>query len=144
MHMAASVRETPAAYTSNNSTALELNWNKNNSQVSYRNQIFNLETQHVLSSQTFQRWSLFTIRFCRLDIRQDSAFATGNGYPKTAFKREPYTDPDIPNAFIDISTIQTFGKSCTLRNYSFLFSEASFQSFLCHDPESVYVVISVL
>jgi len=51
---------------------------------------------------------------CRLDIRQDSEFATGYGYPKTAFKGEPDTDPDIRNAFIDISRIQTFGKSCTL------------------------------
>jgi len=25
----------------------------------------------------------------RLDIRQDSEFATGYGYPKTIFKREP-------------------------------------------------------
>jgi len=46
---------------------------------------------------------------CRLDIRQNSEFATGYGYPKTAFKREPDTDPDIRNAFI--SRIQTFGKS---------------------------------
>jgi len=29
---------------------------------------------------------------CRLDIRQDSDFATGYGYPKTVFKREPDTD----------------------------------------------------
>jgi len=26
---------------------------------------------------------------CKLDIQQDSEFATGCGYPKTAFKREP-------------------------------------------------------
>jgi len=36
-------------------------------------------------------------RVCRLDIRQDSEFATGYGHPKTAFKREPDTDPDIRN-----------------------------------------------
>jgi len=42
---------------------------------------------------------------CRLDIQQDSEFATGYGYAKTAFKREPDTDPDIRNAFIDISRI---------------------------------------
>ena len=40
-----------------------------------------------------------------LDIRQDSEFATGYGYPKTTFKREP--DTDIRDAFIDISRIQT-------------------------------------
>jgi len=40
---------------------------------------------------------------CRLDIQQDSKFATGYGHPKTAFKRE--TDTDIQNAFIDISRI---------------------------------------
>jgi len=66
---------------------------------------------------------------CRLDIRQDSEFATGYGYPKTAFKREPDTDPDIRNAFIDVTSIQPFGKSCTLHNHSLdsLSSEASFQ-----------------
>ena len=40
---------------------------------------------------------------CRLDIQQDSEFATGYGYPKSALKREPDTDPDIRNAFIRIS-----------------------------------------
>ena len=52
---------------------------------------------------------------CRLDIRQDSEFATGYGYSKTAFKWEP--DPDIRNAFIDIFRIQTSGKSCALHNH---------------------------
>jgi len=53
-----------------------------------------------------------------------------------AFKLEPDTDTDIRNGFIDISRIQTFGKSCTLHNHSrynygtiihSLSSEASFQ-----------------
>jgi len=43
-----------------------------------------------------------------LDIRQDSEFATGYGYPKTAFKWEPDTDLAIRNGFIDISRIWTF------------------------------------
>jgi len=51
-----------------------------------------------------------------LDIRQDSEFATGYGYPKTAFKREPDTDKDVRNAFLDILRIQGLGKSCTLHN----------------------------
>ena len=55
---------------------------------------------------------------CRLNIRKDSEFATGYGYPKTVFKREPDTDPDIRNGFIDVSRIQTFGNSCTLHNQS--------------------------
>ena len=42
---------------------------------------------------------------CRLDIWQDSKFATGYGYPETAFKREP--DKDIRNAFLDTLRIQT-------------------------------------
>jgi len=53
---------------------------------------------------------LCCVLFCRddhypiywLDIRQDSEFAIGYGYQKTTFKREPYTDPDIRNAFVDI------------------------------------------
>ena len=47
----------------------------------------------------------------RMDVRQDSEFATGYGYPKTAIKGEPDTNPNIRNAFIDISRIQTFRKS---------------------------------
>jgi len=60
---------------------------------------------------------------CRLDIRQDSEFATGYGYPKTAFKREP----DIRNAFIDIFKIQTFGRVAHCTIIHLLSSEASFQ-----------------
>jgi len=63
---------------------------------------------------------------CRLDIRQDSEFATGYGYPKTAFKRESDTDPDIRNAFIDIFRIQTFGKVAHCTIIHLLSSEASF------------------
>jgi len=65
----------------------------------------------------------------RLDIYQDSEFATGYGYPKTAFERQLDTDKDIRYAFLDISSIQTFGKSCTLHNHSFslLPSATSFQ-----------------
>ena len=81
---------------------------------------------------------------CRLDIRQDSEFATGYGYPKTPLKREPDTDPDIRNAFIDISRIQTFGKSCTLHNHSFIdYLQKHLFSLLCHDSKSVCGVLSV-
>ena len=81
---------------------------------------------------------------CRLDIWQDSEFATGYGYLKSALKREPDTDPDIRNAFIDISRIQTFGKSCTLHNHSFIiFIQKHLFSLLCHDSEPVYGVFSV-
>jgi len=64
---------------------------------------------------------------CRLDIRQDSEFATGYGYAKTALKREP--DTDIRNAFIDVSRIQTFGKRCTLHNHSFIIFRSIFSAF---------------
>ena len=81
---------------------------------------------------------------CRLDIQQDSECATGYGYPKSALKREPDTDPDIRNAFIDISRIQTFGKSCTLHNHTFvIFIQKHLFSHMCHDSESVYGVFSV-
>jgi len=69
-----------------------------------------------------------------LDIRQDSEFATGYGYPKSAFKREPDTDPDIQPAFIDISRIQTFGKSCTLHNHSFIIFGSIFSAFCAMTP----------
>jgi len=64
---------------------------------------------------------------CWLDIRQDSEFATGYRYPKTAFKRKP--DPDIRNAFGDISRFHAFGKSCTLHNRSFIIFRRTFSAF---------------
>ena len=69
---------------------------------------------------------------CRLDIRQVSDFATGSGYPKTAFKWEP--DPDIRNAFIDISRLQTFGKTCALHNHSFIIFRSIFSAFCAITP----------
>ena len=71
---------------------------------------------------------------CRLDIRQDSEFATGSGYPKSTFKWEPGTDPKIPNAFIDFSKIQAFGKSCTLRNHSCIIFRIIFSAFCAMTP----------
>jgi len=68
----------------------------------------------------------------RMDIRQDSEFATGYGYPKTAIKREP--DADIRNAFIDISRIQTFGKSCILHNHLFIIFRSIFSAFCAMTP----------
>jgi len=77
-----------------------------------------------------------------LDIRQDSESATGYGYPKSAFKWEPDTDPDIRNAFIDISRIQTWKKLRIAQSFVYYFQMHLF-SLLCHDSESVYGVISV-
>jgi len=71
---------------------------------------------------------------CRLDIRQDSEFATGYGYARSAFKRKPGTDLDIRNAFIDILRIQTFGKSCTLHNHSFIMFKTIFSAFCAVTP----------
>ena len=63
----------------------------------------------------------------RLDIRQDCEFATGYGYPKTAFKRESDTEPNIRNAFIDIFSIQTFEKVAHCTIIHLLSSVASFK-----------------
>jgi len=71
---------------------------------------------------------------CRWDIRQDSEFATGYGYPKAAFKREPDTDPDIRNAFSDISRIKIFEKSCTLHSHSFIIFRSIFSAFRAMTP----------
>jgi len=94
-------------------------------------------------------WLLLCIRddhypVGRLDIRQDSEFATGQGYPKTAFKREPDTDRDIRNGFINISRIQAFGKSCTLHYHSFIIFRSIFSAFCAMTPSLsiVYGVIS--
>jgi len=64
---------------------------------------------------------------CRLDIRQDSEFATGYGYPRTAFKREPNTESYIRNTFIDIFRIQTFWKVAHCTIIHLLSSEAYFK-----------------
>ena len=78
---------------------------------------------------------------CRLDIGQDSEFATGYGYPKTAFKREPEADPG--NGFVDVSRIQTFRKSCTLHNHSFIIFRSIFSAIRAMTPSlSIYAVIS--
>jgi len=71
---------------------------------------------------------------CRLDIRKDSEFATGYGYPKTAFKWEPDTDSYIRNAFIDVSRIHTFGKSCTLHDQSSIIFRSIFLAFCAMTP----------
>ena len=69
---------------------------------------------------------------CWLDIQQESEFATESGYPETAFKWEP--DTDIRNTFIDISRIQTFRKSCTLHNHSFIIFRSIFSAFCALTP----------
>jgi len=74
---------------------------------------------------------------CQLDIRQDSELATGYGYPKTAFKREPHTDNYIRNAILEISRIQTLGKIAHCTIIHFITSKASFHSLLCHVSKSV-------
>jgi len=74
---------------------------------------------------------------------QDSEFATGYGYPKTAFKWEPDTDPDIRKAFVDILRIQTFGKSGTLRNHLFILVSSEPSCLLCQDFETAYYCVSM-
>jgi len=87
----------------------------------------------VNTAKLLQEWSRDDhYPVCRLDIRQDCEFATGYGYPKTAFKREPDTDPDIRNAFIDIFRIQTFGNLCIAQSLIYYLQKHLF-SLLCHD-----------
>ena len=78
---------------------------------------------------------------CWLDIRQDSEFASGYGYPNTALKLEPDADKDIQNSLLDISRIQNLGKSGTLHNHLFgIFGRIS--SAFCSMPPSLSVVWS--
>ena len=59
---------------------------------------------------------------CRLDIRQDSEFATGYGYPKTTFKREPVSS-EI-SGLCEISDLILFVSyfASQRKNYSLVFS----------------------
>jgi len=45
-----------------------------------------------------------------------------------------YTDPDIRNAFIVVSRIQSFGKSCTLHNDLFIIFRSIFSAFCAITP----------
>jgi len=63
---------------------------------------------------------MITIRFPGWIFGKIVSLQPDKDIQKTAFKPEPDTDPDIRNAFINISRIRTFGKSCTLRNHSFI------------------------
>jgi len=57
---------------------------------------------------------------------------------------QPDTDPDIRNAFFDISRIQIFGKSCILHNRSFIIiNQKHLFRLLCHDSKSACGVITV-
>jgi len=78
---------------------------------------------------------------CLLDIRQDSEFATRYGYPKTAFKREPDTDPYIRNAFIDNSD---FWKKLHIAQSFIYYLQKHLFTLLCHDSQFISGVISVL
>jgi len=66
---------------------------------------------------------------CRLDIWQDSEFATGYGYPKTAFKRklDTDTDPDIRTLLTIFWGFRLLEKVTHCTIVHLLFSEASFQ-----------------
>jgi len=58
-----------------------------------------MRTWYEVRNFASQKFRLIPV--CRLDIRQDSEFSIGYGYPKTAFKREPDTDKNIRNIFLD-------------------------------------------
>jgi len=68
---------------------------------------------------------MITIRF---DIRQDNEFATGYGYPKTAFEQKP--DTDIRNAFFDDSDF--WKKLHITQSYIFYYLQKHLFSLLCH------------
>ena len=72
----------------------------------------------------WQRWSL--PRF-RLDIPQDSEFATGYGHPNTASKWETDTDLDIRNALSIFRGFKLVEKVARCTIIHSLFSEAYFQ-----------------
>jgi len=79
---------------------------------------------------------------CRLDIRQDSEFAAGYGYPKTAFKWEPDRDADIRtilSIFLGFRLLEKLGIAQSFIYYL----QKYLLSLPCHDFQFVYGVISV-
>jgi len=53
---------------------------------------------------------------------------------KNCFQTGPDTDKDIRNTFLDISRIQTLGKSCTLHNHLFSIFASIFSAFCAVTP----------
>ena len=76
---------------------------------------------------------------CQWNIRQDSEFSIGYGYPKTTFKRQQGMNKGIRNAFVNISRIKILGKSSTLHNHSFSIFGRIFSDF-CASTPSLYMV----
>jgi len=82
---------------------------------------------------------MITIRFAGWISGKIVSLQPDTDMAKTAFKREQDTDPDIRNAFIDNSRIQTSGKSCTLHNYSFIIFRSIFSAVCAMTPNQSLV-----
>ena len=88
------------------------------------------------------RSEMITIRFDGWTSGRIVSLQPDKDIQETAFKREPHTDPDIRNAFIDILRIQTFEKVAhrTIRFIYYL--QKHLFSLLRRDSESLNGVIS--
>ena len=100
-----------------------------------------MRTWYEVRNFASQKFRLTTV--CQLDIRQDREFATGYGYPKTAFKREPDMDANIRNAFIDNFEDSDFWKKLHIAQSFIHYLQKNLFSLVCHDSEPVYGVTSV-
>ena len=63
---------------------------------------------------------MITIRFAGWIFGKIVSLQPDKDIQKLLSNRNRIRNPDIRNAFINISRIRTFGKSCTLRNHSFI------------------------
>jgi len=80
----------------------------------------------------------------RLDIGQDSEFATGYGYLKRVFKRERDTRSGYPKRFYRYLEDSDFWKKLYIAQSLIYYLQKHIFSLLCHDFESVKGVTSAL
>ena len=97
-------------------------------------------TQDVFGTALLTRDDHYPV--CRLDIWQDSQFATGYGYPN-CFQTWYGYGSGYPKSFYPYFEDSDFWKICSLHNHSFIIFRSVFSAFCAMTPESVYGVISV-
>jgi len=78
----------------------------------------------------------------RMDIRQDSEFATGYGYPKNCYQTG--TGCGYPKRFYRYFEDSDFWKKLHFAQSFIYYLQKHIFSLLCHDSESVYGISSVL
>jgi len=96
----------------------------------------------TIIGQKFRKGQKFRLTpACQLDIQQVSEFATGYGYPKNCFQTDSVYG--YPKRFYRFFEDSDFWKKLNMAQSFIHYLQKHFFSLLCHDPQSVYAIISV-